>query len=383
MRGKRAALLALALVLALTGCSAAMEKRALKKSGIYEKEEYLNYQAALEAGTVVPEGEYRGYSSDAAEFLKEADKPAGEPEGVKVTLAENSRLTVSLYADEEKTKPVAGDGTVLPSGTALYAAVTVRGEQSGDKYVFDGFRIRAVKGDGTVEVTEQRAASDGLVCVVPSDGTRALSILPLGRYEDRVLTLSAQRFTSSGKKEAMSGQWLVNGERVDTARVMIGSAAGYEVKFDYSTVAESYYPDRASASPEIAEDAGGVAVFRRQEPKGGAESFSLVFRPYIKLTLSTKDYIWLLRDGIVKSVTVNGEELKKVDRKTVELGDRFKIGDRIVIRVKKAYSVTAEALQVTGPVETDNGRTAEYTVTVPAWYYGADTKIEVVKSGKK
>ncbi len=383
MGGKRAAFLALALSLAVTGCSAAMEKRALEKSGIYEDEAYQRYQAALEAGEVVPDGEYRGYASDAAELLEEADKPAEEPEGVKVTLAENARLSVSLYADQEMTKPVAGDGSVLPGGTALYARVTVKGEQSGDKYVFDGFRIRAIRADGTVEVTEHRAASDGLVCVVPSDDTAALSILPLGRYEDRVLTLSAQRLTASGTREAMSGQWLVNGKRVDASRVMIGSAAGYEVRFDYSTVAESYYPDRAASSPEIAEEAGGVAAFGRQEPKGGAERFSLVFRPYVKLTLTNKEYIWLFRDGIVKSVTVNGEALEKVDRKTVALGERFRVGDKIVIRVKSAYRVAAGDLQVTGPVETDNGRTAEYTVTVPAWYYGADTKIEVVKSEKK
>lgn len=383
MGKKRLAILALAMLLMLTGCSAAMEKKALERSGIYENEDYIRYKAALEAGTVVPDGEYRGYSSDAAELLEEADKPAGKTEGVKVALGENSRLTVRLYSDKEKTKPVAGDGSAIPGGTAIYADVAVRGEQSGGKYVFDGFRIRAIGADGTVEVSEQRAASDGLVCVVPSDGVRALSILPLGRYEDRVLTLSAQRFTSSGKKEAMSGQWLVNGDRVDTARVKIGSASGYEVRYDYSTVAESYYPDRTNSSPEISEDEAGVVSFRRQEPKDGAESFSLVFRQYVKLTLTNEEYIWLIRDGIVKSITVNGDPLEKVDKKTVELGDSFRVGDKIVIRVKTAYRVTAGDLQVTGPVETDNGRTAEYTVTVPAGYYGTDTKIGIVKSGNK
>lgn len=375
MRKRECVLLALTLALLLTGCSG-IEERAMERSGIYDDPGYAAYRKAAESGEIVTEGEFSGYSREAVGFLEEKEREKAE-RGVRVTLAGNGKLSVTLYTDREKTAPIEGADVSLPAGTAVYAGVEVTSEAVSDRYVFDGFRVMTYYTGGAVEIVEEPAAGDGLVCVVPSDeAVEAVSILPLGRYEDRVLTLRAERLTPQGTRESFTGRWRVNGEYVDEGGVRISSASDYQVDYDYRGLAESYYLARESAEPAVATDDRGVASFPRQSPRGGAESFSLLFRPYIRGTLVNSGYKWLLSEDIISRVSVNGVALGDVKGETLELGS-LKVGDTVKVRVKSGYEVRAEGLEVSERLETDSGRSAEYTLTVPESFYGLECTVEV------
>ncbi len=374
--GKRLAVPALALILALglAGCSAALEKRAMKASGVAEDPDYLAYQEALEAGEIVESGQYAGYTAEAARILAQ-ERDGGGTSLAEVSLASSNMLDVKLYLDSKFTDALDA-GVGLSAGTPVYGKVSVRESARSDRYAFDHFRIVAYDGAGT-EISREDPAfgADGLVFIVPQGAAR-VSVLPIGRYEPRVLSLTAEYLSGNGEASPFEGVWLVNSVETVSGSVQIPSASEYTVEFDYRSSADSYYVDRTRSSPQIARDEAGIASFAVQSPKGGAESFHAVLRSYIEATVDNEKYSIFNRD-IVSSALVNGEEVSGVRSKSIVLGNRLKTGDRIVLRVKGGYEVYAPELTVSAPVDTDNGKTHEYTVTVPDTFFGTAASLTV------
>lgn len=372
MKKKILIIIPVVMLLLLSGCSNPndyltdkLKEKIQEDSGISEDSDYQNYQNWQQNGELDDEGKY---------LDKDLDGPAGldQQEGqIHVTFAENSHINVTYYRDAELTEQIDTSGCHLNPGDSIYASEPKIVGAYSDKYVFSGFRILQFDSDG-----QKSWEDDDLVIEIPVDyESSEISVLPLGKYGQRVLTLDDRYVGIDGNEAEFYGVWQImyterssevtNSVRTSDTLKTISATEDYTVSYDYSAYAEDYYFVRSDPVP-FKTDTSGIITFSNSTAQNGCEYYYVLLHRFINVKVDNEDYS-IFNQNIIKSLSVDGEEQNNFKKKEFMI-EGLKCGDVLILRIDSNYKVTANGLYITAPVDVDNGNMQEYTITVPETY---------------
>lgn len=228
-------------VLSLTGCNgekfALIEKNVLKQIG--DDENYRKYLELKEAGQLDEDG---NYNMGAMLSEESADSEAVPGDGdICVSIGKNPFLDIvcRLSDGTEFT-----DKCNINAGDTLYVDKPQLKSSGSSTYHFDRFRINA--NDGFEFKAKFEETSDGgYKLTIPEDYRgNSLTVLPLGKYEDRVV--KCRVFIKSGETEEQSDEgiwsWSLYDEDLHFKRVnndnctelVFSPTASYMVRFTYN-----------------------------------------------------------------------------------------------------------------------------------------------------
>ena len=187
-------------MLLLAGCSAVdakLEQALLEKSGILEQEDYLQYQQYQEKGCLDEDGQYFDPDLDVI-TSNEREKPSGK---IHITFAENRYMNIRYYADSSMKTPINTTSCYLNPGDRLYAKVKYLNPNS-TIYKLAEYRIMEYDADGIVKNESIQEVKDGVLeYEIPTNFTGTeMSIIPVGEYPNRNLSMSVYYVDDSGNK---------------------------------------------------------------------------------------------------------------------------------------------------------------------------------------
>lgn len=259
----------------LSGCAAA-EDLALKYSGIFPEEDVRTYTELRDAGRLDEEGfyQYDGAGEDKENENQEGD---AHPEGIHVTFGDNPYLEISYYLDEERTKPADLQDCYLHPGDCLYASEPVCLHPAGELYCFARFHIYAWE-DGKAAPEEHfwENGEDSLVVRIPEGyAGRELSVMPMGQFKKRTLSLTAFYKDTTGRKQDAAGKWKINEQEVTGKTIQVSPARSLEVDYLYDWEKYSF----VSSVPESFYSENGLVRFKASQADSSIQEYSVELRP--------------------------------------------------------------------------------------------------------
>ncbi len=374
---KLSILILTALAFLLCGCDTVNNyvSRALWKfSDVESDESYRAYAELRDNGELDDDGLY--HSEELAALEAAAAK---ETEGaIHVSFAVNDALGFTYYRDAAMTEALDTNSCRLNPGDAVYASAPDL-SNAPVLYNFSRFLIRARASEAEEwSVVGTSDSVPGLVYAIPADFTGAdLSILPMGYYEQRTITLSAM----DGDKELLKGFWTVNGKDYGNVTVKVDAQTTCQVVYNYGAYKDSYY--FAGSEPECFYDkssAGTVTFY--ETPSDKAEvSYTVEMHPYTSLLIQNGasenknllESFWsFLTDreqsvfelqNVILLLELNGSPV--VNKLTGEecLVEKLKVGDELRIRVPLNMKLTGTGITIPKPSVVSDAR--EYTLTIP------------------
>lgn len=358
-------------LLLFSGCSGISERyknyldeKIHQGSGILEDKDYLQYKELEEKGELNEDGTYQDSSY-------EPDKAEEKAGVIHVTFAKNSFLNVSYYSDPELKNRLDEGGCYLSPGDCVYASEPETDSPYSSQYVFVRFRVWACDKPGKREAVgdEFFGRDENLVMAIPVGYTGTeLAVEPIGKYEDRELTLTDSYTDGGGNLHELNGLWYVDGRETRESTLKISPITPYTVVYDYSDLAEDYY--YVDSTPACFSQQEGIVQFREAQALDTTGSYSVRLHRYVsvKVTNTASNIFSSAYDkltqsnSVITSISINGEK-QQLSPETEQSLPKMKCGDRIVIRVGKDYKLSAGGLDCEEPVSVDDNW--EYTLIVP------------------
>lgn len=367
MRKKIRILILTVTCLMISGCAnvkdyltSKLEEKAQEKSGILDDQDYQEYQEMKETGKL----DESGYYVDAVEIENEDKVIDDEPSGqIHVTFAENSHIRFTYYLDAEHTEQIDITNCYLNPGDCIYASEPNIIEAYSDKYVFSEFKILQFDSNDRPEILATVSAGDKLFFEIPSDYTgNQISVLPLGKYEARVLTLDDRYLNVDGNEIAFQGIWRIGSEEYHDTTAEISATVDYKVTYDYSDYIEDFYFVKSSPEPYRTDDTG-IIEFSDSTPQNGNDSYYVLLHKYIDVRVFNEDYS-IFKQDIIKSLSVNGGVRDDFKKKELML-EKVKCGDVITLRVDNNYKVIVNGLDISDSIDVSSENAQEYKITIP------------------
>lgn len=352
-------LIAILGLLFLSSCTSknAIEKAILKKSGIYEAEEYQTYQRLKAEKKLDENGEYA-----VPEIEEDA---AAIPEGaVRITFGENPFLLVQYFKESSLSEELDTNCCYLNPGDNIFAVAEADNPNTGC-YEPYSFRIRMFNNMGDCIATEESVWTESQpIFTLPKNADIVgLAILPIGRYTPRELNLRAYYFNhETGEIEELpaAGTWTVCGKEADTSHAEVDPVESYTVRYDYdenyfffvsSTPSAFFEPDRET----------GYVEFIDQKPEDGENRFEVELHHYLSLKIK-------LEEG--GTISFNGEEQNVKKGKTWEYG-KFVFGDGIEIETEGNLKILEGDYQYCYVDKTKlNDKKYRYVIHISEKYFG-------------
>lgn len=335
-----------ATALFLSACSTAEERiaeEAVKRAGIHEDADYLQYVELREAGQLDEDGSYH---FDQPEPTPVPSVPEGS---VHVTFAVNSHLNIQYFYDAELTDPVDTTSCYIEPGTCIYAETPECASPLGSLYHFEGFRIYEYSADGNRGDALSWGSDDPrLVLQIPEDYAGSeIAVEPCGQYSKCSLSLEDYYIDNSGRTQNVSGAWFINGEELHSDHAEISPAAAYSVDYAYDT--EKY--EFVSSEPRCFSHENGMVQFETVQAGRQVESYSVRLQPLgreVPLKIALKESVKDVYFNISTSGSGEGDDLRyDAGEKTGIRPDWLGGTDRMVydqkIRMGAEITLTAES----------------------------------------
>lgn len=264
------------LALTLTGCSYA-ENRMRMKSGIDDDAQYQLYQQYTAEGKVA-----NGFYTEDGVVLQTAEEnPTGKQ--VHVTFARNNHLNIRYYTDAEKTREINPDACYLNPGSCIYAAVATSSAAHSASYEFSEFRVfEYIDGEKREEL--KGLGGGDLVCQIPTDfaGTD-LSILPVGVYQDRVLSFSDYYTDDQGARHELTGKWLVDDKECSDS-ISVSPVNTCSIRYEFDK--EYYFFVSSDPVCYYSSDESGFVTFNPSDPEDTINNYSVELHPYLSTEIT-------------------------------------------------------------------------------------------------
>lgn len=363
----------------LSGCGQVdeyLQNRFLEKSGILEDQEYQQYSEMKQNNQLGEDGTF----NDTDVFTETAVTDVADG-SVHVTFAENRYLDIQYYLDSDMTQRIDTTQCYLNPGDTIYASVESKNPNS-NLYALSTYRIYEYDSENTVknETTYPIEDKDNLVYQIPPTFTGSeISIVPVGEYPDRQLTMKAF-YTDDSQQEkelANAGTWTINDEECTGNSASISPIVSYVLKYKFDK--DNYF--FVAASPKCfteQPDQKGIVEFLEANPTDEDMEYSVELHPYLTLTISLSENGTIsLDDNIAETIKKNKswtcEKLKYGDVLVVESAGECKIsaGDYKHIKVSKdpithGYRYTLQIVAETTDTISDDIDIDEYvTITLP------------------
>lgn len=367
MKKKIRILILMTFLLMLSGCSnvndyltSKLEEKTWENFEILEDQDYQKYLHLKQEGELDENGYYLEEDEDPSES-GDSEEPSGQ---IHVTFAENLHIRFTYYLDAERTEQINTLSCYLNPGDSIYASEPEIINAYSDKYVFSEFRIHQFDSNDQQESVSAVLTDDKLVFEIPADyAGDKLSVMPLGRYEPRILTLDDRYLDDDGNEVEFHGIWWVDSVEVKETTAEINSTEDYKVSYDYSNYANDFYFVKSNPEPFRTDDSG-IIEFSEATAQNGCENYYVLLHRYINVRVSNGGYSLLPGQNKIKSLTVNSHEQDDLNKKELML-EGLKCRDEIVIRVDNSYEVTVSGLDITASIDLENGNVQEYKITVP------------------
>ena len=370
MKKKILIIMSVVMLLLLSGCSNLndyltdkLEEIIREESGIYEDPSYYKYQNLQQTNQLNEDGVYLG-ADEIGDEPVEVEEPTGK---IHVTFAENSHIRVTYYRDADLTEEIHTRCYFNP-GDSIYASDPEIVGAYSDKYVFSGFKILKFDSDGQYSSLNSWE-DDDLVIEIPVDYEGSeLSVLPLGKYEQRKLELDDCYIDADGNEAEFYGTWQIDidskgySERTNDTTRTISAIEDYTVSYDYSDYVKDYYFVESDPEPFKTDDTG-IITFSKVTAQNGCDYYHVILHRFINVRVNNEDYS-VFNPNIVKLLSAAGEEQDNLKKKELMLKG-LKCGDVIMIRVDSNYKVTVNGLDIAAPVDLEDGSAQEYIITVP------------------
>lgn len=326
----------LAAMLPLTGCAAAEERLGrffLERSGVTEQEDYLRYEQYREDGKLDESGQYRMPEEQGETALPQ------QPEGkIHVTFADNRYMKILYYTDASMTVPLTTGECYLNPGDSVYAELTGYNKPKSNLYRLAEYRIREYDANGNVQNEDVEKATGGVGDVteykIPADFAGAeLSILPVGEYADRQLSVDVYYLDDGGKEHSLgnAGSWSINDADVQDGTVHISPLEPYVLKFTYDTDNYFYVSSAPECFTKDPADAGFVE-FWEAEPTDADTAYRVELHPYLNLSLKCSEKA---------QVRVGTGEAENIKKNEVWSAEKLSYGDTITIETAGECTITA------------------------------------------
>lgn len=262
---KKAGLLILGLLLTLgaSGCASA-ENFALRRSGITEDTDHMQYETWKSEGKLEQDGSYSLTADD-------TERPQGS---IRVTFAENPNMNIRYYYDAELTRPVDLNACYVKPGDLLYSSVP-ECVSSITTYRFDRFNVYAWNGKDRQRLDlETSGEAEGLALQIPADYSgKELSIEPIGAVENRSLLLQ-DHIESAVNRQELDGTWIVNEQTTTKRSVEVNPVEPLKVEYQYD--AEKYV--FVASEPDSYYHDNGIVRFDTISANEQVEGFSVQLR---------------------------------------------------------------------------------------------------------
>ncbi len=252
----------------LSGCSG-IKNQVLQTAGILDDEDYQNYVDLEGNGQLDRDGFYK----DTNDLSTENDSDSTQ-DGIHVSFAVNSCMDIAYYWDAKLTNPVDVKTCYLKPGDCIYAKEPDCSSPYGSFYCFDGFRIY----DYDIETSKRKAllwnenSSDDFVLKVPMDYTGSeIVVEPVGRYKKYALSLDDYYMDSSGSRQVLDGEWLINGSEIRDEHVEMSPVTSYTIDYKYD-------PDKyefVASEPNSFSHENGYVRFERTDADSLIERYSV------------------------------------------------------------------------------------------------------------
>ena len=312
-----------AVISSLAGCAgvnAKLEDQMVKKSGVLEDPSYLTYEEYVEDDKLDDEGYY-------AEITEVSVEERGQ---IHVTFSDNNNLQVQYYADANHREALDPAVCYLNPGDTIYAAVQVSDDVFSSMYGFSGFRIMENDDKGNMtassSVSVEGSNSDYVFSIPQSFKGSELSIVPIGEYQKRVISLTDYCSDDSGNKKELSGTWLVNDKECSGNSVEISAASSYIISYQYDSD-EYFY---LSSEPECyySNNTDGIVIFKQRDPSDATPNYTVELHDYISVSLvSDMDRI----------VSINGGENQFINANSELDIPRLRYGQTVVLKTNKEW----------------------------------------------
>lgn len=329
---KALTLLLVSAALLLSGCAleTGMASGILKGSKIQEDADYIQYQQYREAGVLDENGQYADPGPDEV-----PDSAPEAPEGkIQVTFAENRYLKIGYYTDAAAAEPVDTEHCYLNPGDTLYAKVLESVNPNSNLYRLAEYRVLEYDAEGNLRKEQRHAAADGTWAYeIPAGFTGAgLSVIPVGEYPDRSLSMHVYYVDDSGSERSLggAGTWSINSGSIEGDTAQISPIESYVLKFDYDS--ENYFyvgcePDCFTGDPAAA----GFVEFWEAEPTDADRSYRVELHKFLDLSLQF---------GEAASVRINRGAAEQVRKNKVWNSGKLRYGDSITVETAGGCTIT-------------------------------------------
>ena len=291
------------ITLLLIGCSRIDEYfsgQMLKKSTVLEESEYIAYEQYVSEGVL----DNDGYYSEATDLVDEAHAP------IHVTFADNSNLSIQYYLDAAHTTALNQSACYLNPGDSIHAVVAVNDDIFSSMYEFAGFTIFEIDENGgrkeTSAVKIDFNTQDYILSIPPAYEGEELSVVPVGAYQKRKISLSAFAFDEDEKKSEANGKWYVNEKECSEKSVDISAISSYIISYQYDS--DSYF--FVSSEPECyySSNIDGVVIFKQRDPADSTVDYTVNLHKYLNVTLvSDMDRRISIDNGPMDTYMANSE----------------------------------------------------------------------------
>jgi len=266
----------------------------------------------------------------------------------------------------------------------------------GNMYSFLEYRVYEIDPDGKrMQVEVISTEEENLVYQIPMlmEGTE-LSIVPVGQYTDRTITLHDYTVNEKDEEVEEPGTWTINNMECRGTEYTFSSLVTYQVSYKYD-LSKYYY---VNSVPECyysgidAEGRGEVIFYDEKDFLHANENFSVKLHKYLCVEIENS------KDGGIVSVAVGNKDVdiwkdaKKKEQKGKIILNKLKGGDVITVVTKEEFKLVPSMFELEKkPEKQTNGY--EYTFTVPEEVEGSydfsvqkweikDVKLEIGKMDK-
>ena len=320
------------LMCSITGCSSKntgelfqdrINSAVKERSEINSDSDYISYEADLSAGRLT-DGHYSHAGLQVDTDGTGTDETAGK---AAVSLSQNSMLNVHYYLDEAHRNEITDpyhDFIRLAPGQSLYAVAEKKSGSSPEKYSFSTFRVYSIKDGKKDLVSDEYDEKTGLFFTAPDkcDGLE-FSAGPVGKYENKELTLSDYYTDDTFAHIDAGGKWNVGGKEFSAGKAETGPFGLYSVKYEFDS--DKYF--FVSSEPKYSFLNENSVGFRSTSASDDISEYSVELHPYISVTLKTPESN--------AKAEVNGESAGSFAKGQDIVLDHLKFGDTIVLNCSK------------------------------------------------
>lgn len=304
----------------LAGCAAdeQLGQLFLEQAGVTSQQDYLRYEQYQETGLLDEKGYY-----------VMPPEPEQERDGqIHVTFAANRYMEILYYTDAAMISPLTASECYLDPGDTLYAKLEKYEESNSNLYRLAEYRIREYDAEGNVKEEQVvEATGDVMEYQIPADFTGTeLSVLPVGAYDDRELSMDVYYVDDNGEKHSLgnAGMWFINDDEAVGNTVRISPIEPYVLKFVYDK--ENYFYVSSEPACFTRDPVGtGSVEFWEAEPTDENTAYSVELHLYLNLSLKCSEEAQIRKGQ---------DEAQTIKKNKVWDSENLSYGDTIIVETK-------------------------------------------------